>query len=89
MEKLKKMWQAWIAFGHWMGNVMSWVWMPLFYFVIVTPIALIMKLFSDPLRTKTGIQKSYWVPKEILKMDMAWAKNQGGGVPKGDEATGK
>ena len=74
---VKRLWKAWLKFGHWIGGIMSWVWMPLFYFVIVMPFALIIKLFSDPLRVRVGRQSSYWVPKKMPKIDMEWAKNQG------------
>ena len=46
---LRRLWLGWVRFGHWLGDVMSWVWMPLFYFVIALPFALGVKLFSDPL----------------------------------------
>ena len=73
----KSAWYAWLRFGHWIGNVMSWVWMPLFYYLVAMPFALGVKWFADPLRLRRGPQKSYWTPKKLPKLDMAWAKNQG------------
>jgi hypothetical protein len=83
----KRLWQAWLRFGHWIGNVMSWVWMPLFYFVFAMPVALVIKLVSDPLRIRVGRQKSYWIPKEMPKLDMQWAKSQGSVSSKASEAS--
>ena len=74
---LKRLWQGWIRFGHWIGNVMSWVWMPLFYFVVVTPFALFVRLSSDPLRIRKPEGDSFWVPKQLPKLDMKWARSQG------------
>ncbi len=73
----KQAWQGWLRFGHWVGNIMSWVWMPLFYYIIAMPFALGVKLFGDPFRIRTGLQKSYWTPKRLPKQDLAWARSQG------------
>ncbi len=73
----RRLWQAWLKFGHGLGNVMSWVWMPIFYYVIAMPFALGTKMFSDPLRLRIRPQKSYWTAKKLLKMDIRWAKSQG------------
>ncbi len=77
----KQAWDAWLKFGMWLGNIMSWVWMPLFYFVIAMPFALAIKLFSDPLRIRVGKQKSYWTPKKLPALDLNWAKSQGSVPP--------
>jgi hypothetical protein len=74
---LKRIWQAWIRFGHWIGDIMSWVWMPLFYFVIAAPVAICVKLFKDPLNVKIKKSDTYWTPKQLPKLDLKWAKNQG------------
>jgi len=74
---VKRLWQAWLRFGQWLGEIFSWVWMPLFYLVVAMPFALGVKLFSDPLRLRTGRQKSYWTPKKLPALDLKWAKNQG------------
>ena len=76
----RRLWQAWLRLGHWIGNVMSWVWMPLFYFVFVMPIALGIKLFADPLHLRMGQRKSYWLSKKLPKLNLEWAKNQGSTV---------
>lgn len=74
---LKRIWAAWIRFGHWIGDIMSWVWMPLFYYVIAAPIALCIRFLKDPLCVKVRKTDSYWTPKKLPKLDMKWAKNQG------------
>ena len=74
---LKQIWKAWIRFGHWIGDIMSWVWMPLFYFIIAAPVAIWIKLFKDPLCVKIQKSDTYWTPKKLPKLDQRWAKNQG------------
>jgi len=78
---LKHLWRAWLKFGRWLGNVMNWIWLPLFYFTILMPVALVMKLFADPLRLRGAPAKSHWTPKELPLLDMQWAKNQGSVPP--------
>lgn len=79
----KRLWRGWLKFGHWLGEVMSWVWMPIFYYLLAMPFALGVKLFSDPLRLRVGRQKSYWTPKVLPKQDLAWARSQGSGTISG------
>lgn len=72
-----RLWKAWLAFGHWIGNIMSWVWFPLFYFTLAFPIALVVKYVKDPLKVRQQKRKSYWTPKAIPVQDLAWARAQG------------
>lgn len=51
--------------------------MPLFYFIMVMPFALVVRLFSDPLQMQSKKAPSFWVPKQLPKLDMQWAKSQG------------
>jgi hypothetical protein len=82
----KRVWKAWIRFGMWIGEIMSWVWMPLFYFVIVMPIALGMKLFKDPLQVRLSRKSSYWSPKDLPELNKDWAKSQGSTVLPSNES---
>lgn len=74
---VKRLWKAWLKFGHWLGDIMSWVWMPIFYYFIAMPFALGIKWFSDPLRIRVKRQKSYWISRKTPHLDLAWAKSQG------------
>ena len=73
----RRLWRGWVRFGHWLGDVMSWVWMPLFYFVIALPFALGVKLFSDPLGLRRRLAASHWHPKNLPPLDLDWARSQG------------
>ncbi|MCC7519316.1 MAG: hypothetical protein IT578_09050 [Verrucomicrobiae bacterium] len=74
----RRLWHIWVRFGHWLGDVMSWVWMPLFYFVIALPFALGVRIFSDPLGTRRrSAGSSHWHPKKLPPPDLAWARSQG------------
>lgn len=73
----QRLWRGWVRFGHWLGDVMSWVWMPLFYFVIALPFALGVKLFADPLGLRRRPGMSHWHPKKLPPLDLDWACSQG------------
>ena len=53
MEGVKQffstIWKYWKKFGEFLGNVIGRVFLMLFYFTIVLPFGLIMRLFGDPL----------------------------------------
>ena len=84
----RRLWRGWVRFGHWLGDVMSWVWMPLFYFVIALPFALGVKLFSDPLGLRRRPGASHWHPKKLPPLDLDWARSQGSTVLHEPQAAG-
>lgn len=89
VSRLRRLWRAWVRFGHWLGDVMSWVWMPLFYFVVALPFALGVKLFSDPLALRRrGSVASHWRPKKLPPLDLDWARSQGSAVSPRDDRKG-
>jgi len=45
----KRFWKSWLAVGHRIGSFNSRLILTLFYFLIITPYAIRMKLFGDPL----------------------------------------
>ena len=54
----------WIKFGELLGHIIAPIIMLTIFFIIVTPIALILKLFrKDLLNVKLNKSKSYWIDK--------------------------
>ena len=56
--------RAWMVFAGWLSVVMTYVVLTLAFFLVITPIALLRRIFSrDPLRLRRekGVA-SYWVP---------------------------
>ena len=49
---VKKLWQSWGNFSTGMGNFQSRIVLSLFFFTVVSPFALAVKILSDPLRIK-------------------------------------
>ena len=66
--------KLWLKFGIFLGKIISPLIMGLIFFVVVTPIGLIMRLLKkDILALKHSEQKSYWIEKTGPKSKM---KNQ-------------
>ena len=66
--------KIWFKFGILLGKLISPLIMGLIFFVVVTPIGLLMRLFNkDLLNLKFNKSKSYWIEKNEPKSKM---KNQ-------------
>ena len=64
----------WMKFGMFLGVFISPIIMGIIFFLVVTPIGLIMRLFGkDLLNLKKNKTQSYWLIKEKIKSSM---KNQ-------------
>ena len=66
--------KIWFKFGIFLGNIISPIIMAIVFFLVVTPIGLIMRVLGkDPLNLKFNAKKSYWIEKNGPKSKM---KNQ-------------
>lgn len=74
---LRRLWQQWSQFGAQLGAVQGRLFMGFFYFIFVTPFALIFKLLSDPLHQKQRPASSTWTAKEGLDTTLSSAQEQG------------
>ena len=64
----------WFKFGILLGKIISPIIMGFVFFLVVTPIGLIMRLFKkDLLKLKKNNAKSYWIERSINESNM---KNQ-------------
>ena len=66
--------KLWFKFGILLGKFMSPLIMAVIFFIVVTPIGLIMRIFNkDLLKLKFNKDKTYWIAKDKIKSEM---KNQ-------------
>jgi len=66
--------KIWFKFGLLLGGLISPIVMAVIFFLIITPISLILKIIGkDVLNIKKNNNKSYWIVKSDLKSKM---KNQ-------------
>ncbi len=58
---------VWTRFGELIGKIMSVPMFSLIFYIAVTPVALVMRLFGkDPLDRKAAASESYWTKRESL-----------------------
>ena len=66
--------KAWFRFGIFLGNFIAPIVMAIVYFLVVTPIGILMKIVKkDLINLKKNNNKSYWIEKKEIKSSM---KNQ-------------
>lgn len=59
---LRPIHRGWLAFGALLSKVTTPIFMGLIYFVVLTPMGLIRRVFGGPLAVKPG-PAGYWVPR--------------------------
>ncbi len=59
---IKDFWHGWKAFGQFMGDWLARLVLTIFYFTILVPFGLGVRLFSDPLHIKT-VPDTLWRPR--------------------------
>jgi hypothetical protein len=69
-------WGRWKAFSLRLGGFQSRVWLSLFYFIFISPAAIIVKAFSDPLGIKKCGRESHWLSKKETGSDLSQYRNQ-------------
>ena len=66
--------KAWFKFGIYLGKIISTIVMGIIFFLVVTPIAFLMRMLKkDLINLKFNKNSSYWIKKTDLKSTM---KNQ-------------
>tara|TARA_Y100000590_G_scaffold347063_1_gene397545 strand:- start:249 stop:638 length:390 start_codon:yes stop_codon:yes gene_type:complete len=64
----------WFKFGLFLGSIVSPIVMSIIFFLVVTPISILMKIFNkDILNLRTNKKNTYWIEKTDPKSKM---KNQ-------------
>ena len=72
----RRAWEGWKAFAAEMGNYQGRMLLAFFYFVVVTPFGIGVRLFSDPLAVKRGEQASSWVERAPMSGELEAAREQ-------------
>jgi hypothetical protein len=66
--------KIWFRFGIYLGNFISPIVMGIIFFIIITPISLLLKILGkDVLNLKKNKKKTYWIDRDSTKSEM---KNQ-------------
>jgi len=72
----KGLWLKWKEFSRRTGSFQSRVLLSLFFFLVVTPFALAIKLMGDPLRIKHSEEGSFWLSKDEASKDLEEFRRQ-------------
>jgi hypothetical protein len=70
----RRAWRAWTKIAHRIGNFQARVLLTIFYFVLVLPFGIAVRLFGDPLRFKH--LPNQWLDHPNDSYDLEWAKKQ-------------
>lgn len=62
-DLLRRAWARWLVIAHVIGNFQARVLLTVFYFLIVPPFAVIVKLTKDPLALRAPRTGSFWTPR--------------------------
>lgn len=73
-DVLRLAWDRWTVIAHVIGNVQARVLLTLFYFTVVPPFAVIVKLAKDPLGLRPPRGAGFWIPRSAV--DPAAARRQ-------------
>jgi hypothetical protein len=73
---LRRTWDWWKVFATEIGNYQGRVLFAFFYFMVVTPFGLGVRLFSDPLKVKQGEKKTCWSGRSLVTDKLEAARVQ-------------
>ena len=73
---LSRLWQRWKAFAAELGDFQGRILLAWFYFVIVTPFGLLVRLSSDPLNLRIEQKTTGWVSRPAGNPDLDNARRQ-------------
>ena len=76
MSTFRRAWRTWKTFAIEMGNYQGRVLMAFFYFAVVTPFGLVLRLFGDPLNIRTVPEQSSWVERADADTSIEEARGQ-------------
>ena len=70
---LKRLWSGWQRFGRWMGDQVARVFLTVFYFTLMLPYGLLVRLSQDPLdlRKETVVN---WTARETKDQTLSDAE---------------
>jgi len=74
---LRKLWDRWMVLARKIGKFQSRILLTFFYFVIVLPFGLAVRLFADPLHIRRHRPAdTAWLPRETHDVELADARRQ-------------
>jgi hypothetical protein len=75
-SRLRRLWERWKVIARRIGDFQARAMLVVFYFVIVGPLALVLRWRSDPLAIKPGSRRGWIVRDDAPGMPMQHARRQ-------------
>lgn len=75
-NQLQRVWGRWKGFAAEMGNYQGRMLLAFFYFVVVTPFGVLIRLLGDPLQTRRSASTSFWVSRSAPNTNLDEARRQ-------------
>jgi len=63
---IKRLWHSWEAFTVRLGGFQTRIAFTLFFLIVMSPIAVAVRLRHDPLRLRLGKLETYWLPRSSI-----------------------
>lgn len=76
LDIFQRAWQLWKRVGQAIGDFIARIILSVFYFTIVVPFGLGVRLLSDPLHLKTHSTRSSWLERETRDHTLQDARRQ-------------
>lgn len=73
---IQRFWQRWLGFSQRMGGFQSRIILSFFFFIIVFPFAVAVKIFYNPLQIKPKQGQSHWLSVNEAKLDLEQFRRQ-------------
>jgi len=73
---IKRLWKSWKEIAGYIGDFQARVILTVFYFVVLAPFGLLVRIFSDPLGRRNTPDVSGWNKRGPEDIDMASARRQ-------------
>jgi hypothetical protein len=73
---LQRIWDGWKVFTAKLGNYQGRLMFAFFYFVVVTPFGIGVRLFSDPLKVKQAGRATNWLERSSVKHGLESGREQ-------------
>ena len=77
---MRKLWSQWMILARKIGQFQSRIILTFFYFLVVAPFGLAVRLLSDPLHVRVGdanAANTAWQPRAAHPADLDSARRQG------------
>ena len=73
---LRRAWEAWKRFALWLGDKQATLIYTVLFYVMVGPVALARRAFTDPLLVRARHRQTFWRPRPQTTPTLAEARRQ-------------